>query len=299
MKRYQKILISVLILGGLLCLAYFQFMNWHNKKLEKATNMEKEKWMEDNYRLEEMVVKLQDELRKQETFIPEEKLLETFGEKPTLPSINNREVKCNELERQIYAVFSYLDKKDYISAYNLTGGTHEWFKRSINKLSRRRPVVSGETNNLYSLIKNTGHFYRILGNKGIRIVKDILVHESDILEPLSALFYEWFINADRCKHNLKIHPSSKTMYEYAGFFLNTLAGRSYMLRRDSKVQILASYYSVLIIQLANERHKNEYGIDIRLYTDMLLGNISNHKGLTYQNIYLEKLAELAEKHKIE
>jgi hypothetical protein len=37
------------------------------------------------------------------------------------------------------------------------------------------------------------------------------------------------------------------MYEYASY-LNTLGGRSYLMRRDSKVRLLTTYYCILVLR---------------------------------------------------
>jgi len=220
------------------------------------------------------------------------KLLETFGDKPPIPSKKGEEINCKEREQQILAFFSYLENKDYVKSYKWKGGIHKWFQKVVKELSRNQPVVSGETNDLYSLLKNMAHFYRVSGKKGIKFVKDILLYESSIIEPTSALFYEWFISGDHCVDDIGIRPSRKAIYSYAGFFLNTLAGRSYLLRRNSKIRILVTYYSVLIIHKSNEDRKNEYGIDIRPYIDRLLDDVFSQKVLIYRMHYLKRLEDL-------
>jgi hypothetical protein len=87
------------------------------------------------------------------------------------------------------------------------------------------------------------------------------------------------------------------MYEYAGFFLNALAGKSYLLRRDSKVRILTTYYSILILDRANDETLNRHGIDISPYIDFLFYEILNQRGLVYQRQYLAELVGLKEKYK--
>ena len=298
MKKSLTIAIVVLFLGGLGYLAYNQFTGWHVKKLAAAKQRERNTWADNTRWLEERIVKLQDELKKDNVFLSDEKLLETFGEKPILFLQGGVETRCEDLERQILAFLSYLDRREYTRPYNWKHGAHGWFQGTASKLSGKLPVISGETKNLYSLMKNMSHFYSILGKRGIEFVMDILYHESDILEPASALFYEWFISGDRCEDTLGIRPPNKVMYEYAGFLLNTLAGRSYLLRRDSTVQALSSYYAVLIIHRANERRENEYGIDIRPYLGRLWGSISNHRGLSYRKYYLENLSKLMEKYEL-
>jgi len=87
-----------------------------------------------------------------------------------------------------------------------------------------------------------------------------------------------------------------SQYEYAGFFLNSLGGRSYLLRRDPGVRILTTYYSVLILDRANEEDLNRHGIDIRPHIDSVAQEIRNSRGLVFQKQYLDRLEALREKY---
>jgi hypothetical protein len=87
-------------------------------------------------------------------------------------------------------------------------------------------------------------------------------------------------------------PSLETLYEYAGFFLNTLAGRNYLMRRNSQQRILTTYYSILILDKANDSTLNRYGIDIRPKIELLIPEINNTKGLIFKKQYSEKLNAL-------
>ena len=88
------------------------------------------------------------------------------------------------------------------------------------------------------------------------------------------------------------------LYEYAGFFLHSLGGRSYLLRRDPTVRIMATYYSVLILDRANEEGLNRHGIDIRPHIDSVAEEIRNARGLVFRKDYLDTLEELKEKYTI-
>ena len=111
-----------------------------------------------------------------------------------------------------------------------------------------------------------------------------------------ATIFSLFASGDRCETLKKDLPSAEVMYEYASFFLNTLSGKSYLLRRDSKVRILTSYYCVLILDMANDETLNKYGIDIRPYIDSTIQDMNNQKRLVYRRPYLETLAGLKKKY---
>ena len=295
-KSITVTVILILVLMG--CLVYFRIIHWHKEGIEEVKRTEEERWSGKIFSLENMVTQLQTELERQEGTVPEEKLLEIFGDKPTIFTHEEGDVQCEGLKRQILALFSYLDQSEYFQSYDFKGGIHEFMQGTVQKLSQNKPIVSGETRNLYKLIKNTAHFYRVLGKRRVELIQHILANESDILEHTSALFYEWFAHGNRCEDSLGIRPSDRIMYEYAGFFLNTLAGRSYLLRRESRLSTLVGYYSILIIHSANERSQNVHGIDIRPYIVRLLDTLSTQRGFVHRKDYLKKMKELRDSYLI-
>jgi hypothetical protein len=113
-----------------------------------------------------------------------------------------------------------------------------------------------------------------------------------------ATFFSFYTSDKCCKEELQGCPSMGLLYEYAGFFMNTMAGRSYLLRRDSRIRILTTYYCVLILDKANEQILNHNGIDIRPHIDFSINDISNQKNLIYRKQYLTKLQSLKEKYKM-
>jgi len=299
MKKFIKILIITMILGFIGYFAYNQIINWHKKELVTAISQERKEFGEKTWELEEGISKLEEELALyKETLIPEERLTEVFGEEATLMSPERENTDCEDLERQILAFFTYLDRKDYIILQKSEHGTYNLFKQMVNQLSETLPIVTGETRDIVSLIRNMAHFYRVLGNKRIELIKEIFKNENDIFESIMATFFSFYTSDKCCKEELQGCPSLGLLYEYAGFFTNTLAGRSYLLRRDSKIRILTTYYCVLILDKANEEILNHNGIDIRPHIDLSINDISNQKNLIYRKQYLTKLQSLKEKYKM-
>ena len=297
MEKYLKILIVIVVLGGAGFFAYNQIIKWHKGGLNNAIEREQAEWQEKTWILEEEITSLQKKLAEhKDALAPEEKLFEVFGETPIVISPKQEEISCEDLERQITAFFKYLDGKEYLIPYNLGEGTYNQFRKIVKQLSITPPMAAGETNDFFSLIRNVSHFYSALGKKRIEQIKEILNNESEIIESVMPIFFTWLISKERCKEKLKGNPSLKILYKYAGFFQNTLGGRSYLLRRDSKVRILASYYCVLIIDMANEESLNSDGIDIRPYLNLLYYEILDQKGLIYKKQYLAELEILRDKY---
>ena len=112
-----------------------------------------------------------------------------------------------------------------------------------------------------------------------------------------ALFYKWSEIAPDCPdNNLNIDLPLPGLYEYAGYFINTLGGQSYLFRRELYLRILIRYYSVLIIDRANQVDANRYGIDIRYTLDSLIPEIQGSSDLGNKQEYLENLLRLQEQY---
>jgi len=194
----------------------------------------------------------------------------------------------DQLRERVEQFFDYLDRQDYIRAYKLEEGTCRHFLGLVSKLSARPPVVSGEMKDLYILRNNIAHFYRVIGRKNILLTKDILYNEEKDLEPVIAMLYEWGLREIENKSG-KIEASVSDLYEYAAFFLNTVSGKAYLLRRTSGVRMLLTYYSILTIDRADKENLNHYGVDIIPHVNLLIDDISRYSGLDHKDKYLERL----------
>ncbi|MBW2558773.1 MAG: hypothetical protein JRD69_08100 [Deltaproteobacteria bacterium] len=208
-------------------------------------------------------------------------------EKAQEPSVVE-ESKGDQLQERVEQFFDCLDRQDYIRAYKLEDGTYRHFLGLVSKLSARPPVVSGEMKDLYVLRNNIAHFYRVIGKKNILLTKDILYNEKKDLEPVIAMLYEWGLREIENKSG-KIEASVSDFYEYAAFFLNTVSGKAYLLRRTSGVRMLLTYYSILTIDRADKENLNHCGVDIIPHVNLLIDDISRYSGLDHKDKYLERL----------
>jgi hypothetical protein len=197
-----------------------------------------------------------------------------------------------DIERQIMAFFSYLDDQPYIQSYQFAGGSYLQYQIAVKNLSSKLPIIAGEMQSLYTMVRNVAHFYRAMGKKRVNATRQILQNESEIIESAMKTFYRWYTMDSGGQAALAGRPSPEIMYEYAGYILNTLGGRSYLLRRSPKVRALTTYYCVLALDQANDEELNSKGIDIRPYIKSSLMEVKNQIGLIYQKEYITKLSEL-------
>ncbi len=281
MNKSMKLLIIALLLGVIGYFAYNLVLDWHREGVETAKQELREE------------LKLRDR-----PVVPKEKLIEAFGEEPAEVSPKDRRIGLDEIERQIVAFFSYLDTKEYIKAYELKDGTYHQFLQTVDDLSSNHPVVVGETESLYSLMKNITYLFKVLGVERVNLIKEVLRNESEIIESVMNNFYLWLTMDAGVNERIKGRPSLEVSYEYAAYFLHTIAGKSYLSRRESKVRILTAYYCVLILDRANDLVLNSNGIDIRPHIKSLLTDIQNQRGFINKEKYLFELQELQGKYRL-
>jgi hypothetical protein len=281
MRKFIAVSIVILLLGVIGYLAYTLIIKWHAEEIETVKEQ------------------FQEELKLNEgRSLLDEKTTEAVGEKSAEALQKEKQISYEEIESRITAFFSHLDAQEYVAAYQLEGGTYQQFQLTIKELTSHLPLVVGETESLYTLYKNMSHFFRVLGIKRINLTKDILVNESDSIESIMENFFLWYtINVHASEKGMN-RPSLKMLYQYSGYFLNTLSGRSYLLRRHAKVRILTTYYCILLLDKANDSLFNEHGIDIRPHIELLLSDISNQTGLINKEQYLLELEKLDKKYQL-
>lgn len=200
---------------------------------------------------------------------------------------------CEQISGELIDFFSTLKDQDYIKAYEIKEPLQDYSNTIIIKLLNNPPIISDETDDLFTVLKNTAHFYRVLGHKDLSLIKDILSYEQRNIEYLMGLFWEWSQTASSCP-GTAIHmnfPLPK-LYEYAGFFLNTLGGQSYLFRRDSTMRVLIKYYCMLVLDQASIASLNKYSIDEVSTLDSVIEEIEKADGLEKQDAYLANLMKI-------
>jgi hypothetical protein len=308
MDRSAKIIVAIVVIVASAFFVYSKFATWHANKLETTVRQQKEIWQDKTNQMEQEIAALKQELAAVNgQIVSQDKLAEVFGEvqKEDKEVAQQLEGKISEGENQpsfaevegrIMAFFSYMDDQEYVQSYKFKEGIYRQYQIAIQKLASKPPIITGEMSSLYNIVRNVAHFYRIMGKKRVLLIKQMLQNESEVIESVMRTFYRWFTMDGGGQATVQGRPSLEIMYEYAGYILNTLGGRSYLLRRDPKVRTLTTYYCVLILDRANDEELNSKGIDIRPYIRSSLMEIENYTGLVHQKQYLTKLRELGLKY---
>jgi hypothetical protein len=217
---------------------------------------------------------------------------------PTLPKgvkegrPSEKEDYCSKIEKGVQDFFTYLNKERYVRNLEAGMDSYERFKGVMMKLSSEPPVPAGENMDTLIMTRNIYHFYRLLESEDIRLIREIMRNEADSLELNLDIFYKWLMLGDQCPDPQKTRPSLEVLYQYAGFFLNTIGGRAYLYRRPLNVRLLISYYSLLIVHEADKMGNNSYGIDVFPEVTPLAREISLYPDFHFQNEYILQLTQL-------
>jgi hypothetical protein len=296
MDRTVKVLVLLFAALGIGLFGYHWINRWHSRGVEQAAQKEKAACLEKISQMEAEIAEMAAQLEAQRSAMPTATDLNTvFGAEKPAPGDAFDTVDCRQVTAQVMAFFDYLDSKAYLIWPGINMRAEALFVEISSQLAAKPPINVGEMEELYSLVRNVTHFYRVLGKDRIQLIKEILKSESAVVEPAMAVMFSWLTS---CRTGAATggKPNLKTMYQYASFFLNTLGGRSYLLRRDSKVRMLVNFYSLRIIDMANDARINSYGLDIRPHLDYLFYDLNNQKGLMYRQRYLTYLTTLRDKY---
>lgn len=216
---------------------------------------------------------------------------------PTREKQENTVPKSKRLISVLNGFYEHLDQQQYMKDFHLSESSKTHFSKLLQKLFDTPPVVTNETDDLFTILKNTAHFFRILGKKNILVLKGILDREKSFFEEIIKTFYELTSYPDALEKEYGIVFTDKELYDYASFFQSTMGGRLYLFRRDSTSRMAISFYAVMIIDKANSEGYNRHGIDLRPAIDSLIEEMENTgKNLRYKEEYLDRLYDLKEKY---
>lgn len=284
-KTYKNVvalavIIILIIIGGI------YGKKWHDSKVKTALETEKDSADHKIHVLQEEISDLKREIElKNDSILPAEKMDAVFTSKNETP--------CTELNQNMDRFFQYLDSTVFQETAEPT--SRKLFYAVSDALNNNQPHVSDVSAEVLTLLRSMSHFYRILGKEKLLAIKAILSDE-DMLEPAMKTFYDGFVQNPDCLNKKKSRPEFQTLYNYACFFQNTLAGKSYLLRRSSKIRVLTTYYALQIIDKANDDDMNIYGVDIRPALKLLKDDITNHRSILYKKEYLEQLKMIEDKY---
>ena len=220
-------------------------------------------------------------------------------EPPPLNTLETRQPSCQQLGQRLEQFFVHLDNEEYFRKLAKGKPARKYFEELGAQLLAQPPVVTRESDALYTILKNMAHFFRVIGRDNIVLIKAILDRERGKIEDVAADLYQWIITGQCRQPQFHLQGSLEKIYDYAGFFLTTMGGRSYLFRRDSRSRLLVDYYAVLVVDLANRKKMNRYGIDLGKLLPHLIEEVENTDRLIYKEVYLDRLYDLEDRYQVQ
>jgi hypothetical protein len=301
MKKNTIILIIVIIAGG--ALLFYGGYKLAQKQIAIQRLEDQKKFTQKETDLSETITSLADQVdslneiikKNKERNYPDDKVSTVFNGTLNQEIILNQQgFDCLENEKQLLALVQYIDSKKYAEEYQIEDGAFGLFVSSLIRLTKNRPKVADERDGALSFIRNISYLYRILGKKRLLCFRKIMTEEPEIIETTFILFYKWMKYGESCDNSFMTPPTFSIMYDYACYFLSTIGGQSYLIRRDSTTRILMTYYSTLIVHQANLTQQNRYGLDIKPFVKKLKEEITQFHALAFRDIYSANLAKIPE-----
>ncbi|MEJ2233974.1 MAG: hypothetical protein P8X67_08610 [Syntrophobacterales bacterium] len=286
------LLLIVIVTGAIAALVVWKWDVLVEKISEERVDAERHAWMERTRELEGIIIEMQKGVEPK-LLRPAERLRQVFGpSSPLAKGFSPKTMKCAELEQALRAFCQYLDAGETFRSQKTYGDSWALFLDILATLERKPPTISAEAYRPSLIIENSYYFFRLLKREKMDIVREVLQYEADLSEPLMGILYHWLMNERNCDKPPSSASNLDIMYRYAGFFLNTLGGHSYLYRRDSRISLLTIYYSILVVHEANSRGFNEAGLDLRFFLPLIFGEIQSRNDLLYAEDYLQTLTDL-------
>lgn len=282
-NRALLFLVVALIAGGLLIL----YFNYFGKEYEEKPAFQQER-EEGPKGLGEAPSVAEEPT----AAAPREGLEDVLGKEETEVQAMSREDECQRIEKDLREFFAYLEKKDYVRELEPGEDLFAHFSKVIHSLSSHPPMPAGEGFNYDMMIQNIYHLYRTLGLKDLKLIKMVVENEADAMEVNLALFYRWLMSGDTCGRREGLPPPLDITYRYAGYLINSIGGRAYLFRRETRLRLLFTYYCILVIHEADKRKLNSFGIDVRPYLEPLADEIENSHLLYFRREYAGRLIDL-------
>jgi len=215
----------------------------------------------------------------------------TTGGPPVWPSELAAPSDCAEAVSDLAALARRLDQRVYVQNWSLPDGVYGLLTGSALDLGNNRPQVTGELTRLDNVLANVSHGYLVLGRQRLERILRLIQEEPEMVEPMAMALFRWVRVRDRCGDPADRGPAVHAQYDYAAFALNSLGGQAYLRRRPARIEALAGFYALLILDRSIEEGYNPYGLDpageVRRYDQMLAG-----QNLLFGDRYREMLRQV-------
>lgn len=222
---------------------------------------------------------------------------ELTGHAPRWPEDLSLPQDCEAVQEDLLAICWALDSRAYVRARGPAGGSFALLEKAVEDLGSHPPVASGESLTPEAVLANAFHLFRVLGSSRMDLVRDILTREEGLAEPGAMAAYRWLVTREQCAGE-GVVITSKVLYDYATYLLNTLGGQGYLRRRSPKLAGLSMFYALLLVDQGIQKGIDPYGVDIRPHV-VICRDLLRSQELVFRDQYLSVLQEMEKRLGIE
>ena len=213
-----------------------------------------------------------------------------LGSEPEWPVSLNSPQDCEKVERDLQRVCVYLDARPELRELANGYGSCDLLRQAADSLAARPPRVSSELRSYETILSNVFHLSRVLGRKPMRYPGKLLAGQQELAEPLALAAYQWMISREQCLQTTPL--DGDVLYAYAGFLFNTMGGQAYLRRRSPRVEGLACFYALQVVDAAQQRGHNPDGLDPRKEIQRCSALLES-QSLVFGSEYLDNLEDMS------
>jgi len=177
---------------------------------------------------------------------------EVVASKPVWPGDPNEPGDCARIEADLAAICAALDSKDYVREAAPVGGSCALLAEVASAMAQRPPNPSLELRSYETILGNVYHLFRVNGRERMGVLRRSLREEQELAEPLALAMYRWAVSREDCARSGDTAIRREALYAYAGFLFETSGGQAYLRRRSPRVEALASFDALLVIDRAQQ-----------------------------------------------
>lgn len=185
------------------------------------------------------------------------------GAPPIWPADFASPRECTEVDRNMMGICRTLDGREYIKGRIQAGGVCAFLRGVSDDLGATTPELASELKSYPAMLQNVFHLFRTLGPKRLALLREISNKELADQEAIAFTTFQWLVSRERCTQAVPSDITLDGLYDYAGFVMQTMGGQAYLHRRAPATEALASFYALVVLDLAVEEGINPHGIDPR------------------------------------
>jgi hypothetical protein len=184
------------------------------------------------------------------------------GSPPVWPGDLAAAPACDEAGHALSEVCAALDAAADPGLVARTGGACTLLEEAARDLAASPPDIESELKSHEVMLANVFHVFRVLGRKRLTALQETLGDRPELAEPLGLALYRWLVSREECEGRAS-PVTAEALYDYAGFAFTTLGGQAYLRRRTPRVESLACFYALQVVDRAGRSRRNPRGLDPR------------------------------------